>query len=197
MLNVAVTQPTTGGYLTVFPSGSQRPYASSVNFAAGQTVSNKVVVPVVPDNGAVDILNALGDTHVVVDVEGWFDWEGAAPGVRYTPVAPARIGDTRAGAPVGPGSIAALTVVGVGGVPASGVTAVVLNVAVTQPTTHGYLTVFPSGTNRPLASSINFAPDQTVSNLVVAKVGADGKVDIYNPAGATHVVVDVEGWFAT
>ena len=84
---------------------------------------------------------------------------------------------------------------GAGGVPATGVTAVVLNVAVTQPTTYGYLTVYPSGEARPLASSINFAPGETISNGVVAKVGADGRINIYNPAGNTHVVVDVQGLF--
>ncbi|MGI8808176.1 MAG: hypothetical protein ACR2KK_10105, partial [Acidimicrobiales bacterium] len=88
-----------------------------------------------------------------------------------------------------------LTVTGRGGVPAEGVSSVVLNVAVTQPTADGYLTVFPAGAARPLASNINFAPGQTVSNAVVAKVGAGGKVDIFNAQGATHVVVDVQGWF--
>ena len=72
-----------------------------------------------------------------------------------------------------------------------------LNVAVTQPTVGGWLTVYPTGTPRPLAASINFAPDQTISNLVVAKVGTDGKIDIYNAAGTTHVVVDVAGWFGS
>lgn len=35
----------------------------------------------------------------------------------------------------------------------------------------------------------------TVANLVVAKVGVDGKVLIYNNSGSTHVVVDVVGWY--
>ncbi|MGH9226597.1 MAG: hypothetical protein ACRD2W_23065 [Acidimicrobiales bacterium] len=36
---------------------------------------------------------------------------------------------------------------------------------------------------------------QTVPNLVVAKVGADGKVNLFNLTGSTHVVADVAGWF--
>ena len=36
-----------------------------------------------------------------------------------------------------------------------------------------------------------------VPNLVIAKIGADGKVGVFNAAGATHVVVDVVGCFAT
>ncbi len=41
----------------------------------------------------------------------------------------------------------------------------------------------------------NFVAGQTVPNLVVAKVGADGKVAVYNNTGSTHVVLDVVGWY--
>ena len=48
----------------------------------------------------------------------------------------------------------------------------------------------------PLASSVNMVPGQTVPNMVLAQVGAGGKVSIYNNSGSTHVVVDVFGCFA-
>jgi hypothetical protein len=38
-------------------------------------------------------------------------------------------------------------------------------------------------------------PGQTVPNLVVAKLGANGNVSLYNVAGTTHVIADVAGWF--
>ena len=81
-----------------------------------------------------------------------------------------------------------------GGVPATGAGAVVLNVAVTNPSAPSFLTLFPSGTTRPVASNLNFLAGETVSNLVVAKVGANGKVSLYNNYGATDVVIDVQGW---
>lgn len=84
-----------------------------------------------------------------------------------------------------------------GGVPASGVLAVVLNVTVTQPTRGGFLTVFPSGTTRPLASNLNYTAGQTVANLVMATVGADGKVGVYNNSGPSHVILDAAGWYST
>ncbi len=74
-------------------------------------------------------------------------------------------------------------------------TAVVLNVTVTNPTSAGYLTVWPDGNSRPLASDLNFERGQTRANLVVVKVGADGKVDLFNLAGSTDVVIDIVGWF--
>ena len=81
------------------------------------------------------------------------------------------------------------------GVPSTGVGAVVLNVTVTDPTAASWLTVFPAGEPRPAAANINYGPGQTVGNLVVAKLGANGQVSLFNAAGTAHVVADVAGWF--
>ena len=48
-----------------------------------------------------------------------------------------------------------------------------------------------------MASSLNFVRGQTVPNLVVCKVGADGAVCIFNSAGTSHVIVDVVGFFTS
>jgi hypothetical protein len=97
-------------------------------------------------------------------------------------------------------------VLGVGGVPPSGVDAVVMNVAVTSPTAAGWLTVFPKDEDFPLAASMNFTSGLTVANLVVAKVGAGGAVSIANTrlpsdpqpgAGTVHVIADVVGYYQT
>ena len=99
----------------------------------------------------------------------------------------------------GTGKIAAgvattMVVVGRAGVPATGVGAVALNVTVTEPTASSFLTVWPTGTRRPLASNLNFTADQTVANSVLTKIGAGGTISIYNNTGAVHVVIDVVGW---
>ena len=69
--------------------------------------------------------------------------------------------------------------------------------AVTNPTAGSFLTLFPTGQNRPLASNLNFGPGETIPNLVVVKVGPDGKVDLYNAQGSVHVTFDVVGWFGS
>src|SRR5512144_1515514 len=96
---------------------------------------------------------------------------------------------------LGPGAQTTMTVVGRGGVPSTGVGSVALNVTVTEPTASSYLTVWPSGATRPLASSVNFTAGETVANSVITKVGADGRIAIFNFSGNTHIVVDVVGWF--
>lgn len=119
----------------------------------------------------------------------------------FVSVPPARILDTRFGtggvptAPLGPGQTISLKVTGAGGVPASGVTAVVMNTTVTNATQGSFLTVWPTGQNRPNASNINFLSTQTVPNLVTVKVGSGGDVSFYNAAGSTDVLADVSGYY--
>ena len=75
---------------------------------------------------------------------------------------------------------------------------------VTEPTSPGDCsTVFPDDAcDVPLASNLNFAPGQTVPNLVMIRLStftgcaiAAGADDFYNFMGSTHVVVDVFGYF--
>jgi hypothetical protein len=201
VLNVTATEPTAASYITVWPSGVERPVASNLNLTPGTTVANTVVTGLSAD-GRISVYNNAGSANVVVDVQGWF-----APGQGYTAVTPARLADTR-GAPtidsqfageghLPPGGSYDLQVVGRGGVPADGVGAVVLNVAATNPTATSYVTVWPKGEDRPLASNLNVAPGITTANVVVAKVGADGAVSMFNNNGDVDLVVDVVGWFAT
>jgi hypothetical protein len=62
-------------------------------------------------------------------------------------------------------------------------------------TSDGNLTIFPSGSAQPPTSNLNFRRGQVVSNAVMAKVGPDGTISIFNSAGNTHIIVDVNGWF--
>ncbi|HUP74942.1 MAG TPA: S8 family serine peptidase [Acidimicrobiales bacterium] len=120
----------------------------------------------------------------------------------FTSLVPWRLVDTRSAPLVAVPADGELdvSVLGVGGVPGSGVGAVVLNVTAVDAVASGYVTVWPSGEERPWASSLNFVPGQAVANSVVAKVGADGKVLLWNAAespasGSVHLAVDVVGWF--
>ncbi|GIF70296.1 hypothetical protein Ais01nite_83310 [Asanoa ishikariensis] len=116
-------------------------------------------------------------------------------GASFIPVKPQRLLDTRAlnGAPLTGGSEVRLELPA----PMSTAAAVVLNVTVTQPTGNGYLTVYPGDGDRPLASNINFLPNQTIANLVTVPVGA-GRVHLFNASGGwVHVVADIAGYYAS
>ncbi|MFE4262870.1 PKD domain-containing protein [Streptomyces sp. NPDC056883] len=71
--------------------------------------------------------------------------------------------------------------------------AVVLNVTVTDATEDTHLTVWPSGQSRPATSNVNIAKGGTSSNTVTVPVGADGKIKAQLNAGKASLIVDVVG----
>lgn len=83
------------------------------------------------------------------------------------------------------------------GVPASGASAVLLNVTAVAPTAGTFVTVFPTDVERPLAANLNAQAGQVVPNMVLARLGADGAAAIYNNGGTVDLVADVMGYFTT
>ncbi len=207
VMNVTVDQPTADGFVTIFPTGQTPPLASNLNFVAGQAIANLVTAKV-GAGGQVSILNFAGNTHVLFDVVGYFPSgtattalsTSAGEGGQFVPLSPARILDTRSGvgaptAPLGPNESLDLQVAGAGGVPPTGVAAVVMNLTGTNTTAAGFLTAWPTGGARQTTSSLNFVAGQSVPNLAVVPLGAGGKVSIYNFDGTTDVLADVVGYY--
>jgi hypothetical protein len=150
------------------------------------------VMPFVTPAAAVMPRVAATD-HVTADVAG-----------TYVPLTPSRIADTRpgsgspnAGQTLGAGQSINVQVTGAGGVPTTGVTAVVVNVTVVGPTASSYVTVFPEGTTQPVVSNVNFTAGETLANLATVPLGTQGGVTVYNYVGSVNVVVDVEGYYTT
>jgi hypothetical protein len=199
VLNVTVTETTASGYLTVSPTGTARPVVSNLNWTAGTTIPNAVTVKV-GTGGQIDLFQSgPGSAQVIVDVGGYYVDGDVSVAGGYRSLAPARMLDTRAptgGGALGDGEIRDLQILGAQGVQTTNVSAVVLNVTVTDTAASGYLTLFPSGTTRPLASNLNWAAGTTIPNLVTVKVGGNGKVSIYKFGPSTaQVIVDVAGFF--
>jgi hypothetical protein len=95
------------------------------------------------------------------------------------------------------GSTSSFQVTGVGGLPSTGVTAVLVDLAAVT-TTDTFLTLHPDGTPpaTPL-SMLNAGPNQVLSNTAVVPVPPNGKLSVYNNAGDTHVMVDVQGYYTS
>jgi hypothetical protein len=201
VLNVTVVGPTAPGYITAFPTGTAAPLASNLNFTAGQVISNLVTVKVGTD-GKVSFRNGSpAGVHLIADVAGFYLGGTAVDPGTFAALSPARLLDTRVGngAAVGPvpgGGEVALQVTGRGGVPSTGVAAVVLNVTVTDTGGPGYVTVWPAGMAPPLASNLNFTAGQTIPNLVTVKVGFGGRVGLKNGSALpVHLIADVAGYY--
>lgn len=199
VLNVTVTDPTQGSYLTVYPDGGAQPVASNLNFAGGETVANLVEVQV-GSSGAVDFFNALGYVQVVADLEGYVATVATGSAGLFNAMPGVRVLDTRTGnggvfGPVTAGQTIRFAVTGgVTGVPATGVSAVVFNLTETDPTQASYVTAYPDTRSRPVASNLNFLYGQTLANRVIVPV-VNGYVDLYNDLGDVQLVADINGYF--
>jgi hypothetical protein len=194
ILNLTVSGPSQAAFLTAYPGGA-RPNASNLNVQAGAVQPNRVAVKLDPD-GFISIFLSDGSADVIVDLNGWFGTSSAAAGVLYHGVSPARIYDSRSAGQVksSQGEKRPLQVHELACVPSSA-SGVVGNVAVTDSNMGSFMTVHPSDVATPLASDLNWPAGATIPNLVVVKIGADGKVAFYNALGSTNFVVDVSGWF--
>ena len=161
VLNVTATEPTAAGDIVVYGDGTARPSSSNVNFVKGQTVPNQVIAPVGAD-GKVDFYNAsTGTTDLIADVAGYFTQTSSSG---YSSLTPYRLVDTRVGTGepkrplAGKGSFAVQIAGNDGGkLPASGITAVALNITSTASAGSGFLTAYGDGANRPTASNVNFS----------------------------------------
>ncbi|WP_229403396.1 hypothetical protein [Micromonospora okii] len=95
----------------------------------------------------------------------------------------------------GANSVTAVNALGVGSIPATGVSALMVDVTTISPTANTSLTVYPDQTTRPTATSLSASTGETLSNSAVVKVGANGKLAIHNQAGNVHIKLDVQGYF--
>ncbi|MDH6117984.1 PKD domain-containing protein [Kitasatospora sp. GAS204B] len=189
VLNVTATDATADTHIDVSPAlGSG---TSSLNLSAGATVANLVTVPLSP-NGYVYARNNAGSVDLVVDLFGYYT-PGAAG--KFTATTPARLLDTRPGAPLASEATTAVQVAGVDGVP-SDATAAVLNVTAIAPDADGYVSAFADGTANPWTSNLNFTRGQTVPNQVIVPLGADGKVEVFSHGADTQIAVDLFGYYS-
>ncbi|NNN20635.1 MAG: hypothetical protein HKL80_01355 [Acidimicrobiales bacterium] len=203
--NITAVGPSDSGYLTVFPSGTNKPATSSLNFSSGEyAVANFVEIPL-GTLGGVTVTNFMGSVDVLVDLEGYVIPDTGTGQGLFTPVAPFRLADTRPGATdpstyanetLAADSYRTFQILGAGNIPASGVSAVVLNVTEADSSSAGFVSVSPSPfTSQPTFSNLNFAAGAVVPNRVIVPVTTTGNIYVFSNV-STDVIVDVSGYFS-
>jgi hypothetical protein len=196
VVNLTTTQASTDlAFLTAWPAGQARPTASNLNLQPPYNVSNLAQVKV-GTGGAIDLHTNTGSTHLVVDVVGYFR---PSTGDKFLPLNPTRMFDSRSGPPLGPSSVAFAQVAGTQGVP-NNATSVVLNATSTQASSAGgYLTVLAKGAvlSSFTGSNLNYRPPYNAPNQVIAAVGLDQSVGMWNGYGTVHIVLDANGYFVS
>ena len=195
-------------YFTLFPADVLRPTVASSNYLAGQVMNGPFTVGL-SSAGAFKIYPTT-QTDLVIDVSGYYSSDAVdsnGPGLLYYPLAqPVRLLETRPGfsgcyatsAPLGADSTRLQPVRGVCQSQSLPETAggIIGNATVVQPLTGGWLTFFPSDATRPTVAHSNYAPGQVFNrHFIVGLGGADGAFQIFTKA-ATHLVIDLSGYFA-
>jgi hypothetical protein len=192
VLSVTVDSPTRTGSVTVAPSGASIPALGNISFSAHRKTTNTVVVPV-GSNAKIALLNrSAGTLELVASVTGYY--RAGAPTSRgaFAPVTPARVGWQSISA----SRAASFSVQGHFGVPSRGVGRVLVDVTVSNPGNSSSVSVYPHGHTARVGTKVGFAQGRTVTQLVTAMVGVNGKVDVRNnlTKGAVRVALDVVGY---
>lgn len=199
-LNITVVPSGPLGYLSVWPSGSARPLVSTLNSFDGAVVANAAIVPA-GANGAIDLF-VTDRSDVIVDINGYFASVSGA--VNFYAVTPCRVMDTRTGSGFSgafgsPSPTAGSTrdvpvTASPCGVPASA-KAYSVNVTVVPKGPLSYLTIYPTGLARPIASTLNSFGGKIVANAAIVPAGTNGSVSVF-VTDATDVIVDINGYLA-
>jgi hypothetical protein len=193
-LNLTIDQAVQPGYVTLYPTGGIQAGSNVNPTEAGQTVANMSIVSLPASGKVTAFVNSGG--HVLLDVAGYWVAASASTSGRYSPVNPLRVLDTRNTTKPGPGAVVNATVTGGAvGVPADA-SAVAVTITASDATDSGFITAWPTGQTRPIASNVNLpGPGATVPNLAIVPVGAGGQISLYTDAG-TDLIVDIAGWFS-
>ena len=219
-LNITAVSPSTSGYLTVAPTiNSSPPPTSTLNFQSGVSAVAAEITVELSTTGSVDIYAGLpsGTVNVLVDVVGYYGINTSS-GDPYTPLNPIRIVDSRTSChmgPIGPSVPVSLNLDSIkscssqlDGLPGTSLVAVAINITVIAGSTGGWLSVYPNNltssqlTLAQATSTLNFSPNQIVSNLAVVTVpnsgSQSGVIAFQNGSASTlQVIVDLQGYYST
>ena len=198
-LNVTVVPTGRLGYLTLFPAGQTQPFVSTLNAPSGAVVANAAIVPA-GVNGSISAY-ASDQSHLVLDINGYFAPAGAANAQRFFAVTPCRLLDTRNpagefGGPVLEANQARTYRLPLANcnLPAAAA-AFSLNATAVPTTALGYMTLWPAGSAQPFVSTLNAADDPVVANAALVPAGSAGGVSSF-VSNQTHLILDVNGYFA-
>lgn len=205
-LNLTAATPEAFGWLTVFPSDVPTT-TSTLTYQTGETATGEDFTRIT-DTGKVTVKNnGDGAVHLQVAIRGYFiNTTATQTGGEYYPVDNTYLYDTRPGhvagspahddTPIPANSLVTVDVAGQQGIPATGATAVAINVAVTSQTQKGWITAYPSDQPQPTSATVDFVPGETDSSFAILQLTSTGKITFTNrSSGTIQLLVSVRGFF--
>ena len=200
-LNVTVVPPAPLIYLSIWPTGQQQPFVSTLNSFDGAVVANAAIVPA-GDQGKISVFtNDASD--VIIDVNGYFAPPGDT-GLAFYPATPCRVVDTRpnqgTSGQFGPPQLAANETRNFE-IPNSACNipptaqAYSLNMTVVPPGPLIYLSTWPDGLPQPVVSTLNSFDGRIVANAAIVPAGTpNGAISVF-VSNTSDVIMDINGYF--
>ncbi|HET9520772.1 MAG TPA: hypothetical protein VFO73_07000 [Candidatus Limnocylindrales bacterium] len=201
--NLTITNQTKAGFVSLTPLEAANPTTSTLNFPLGDNRANGVTVPLSANGSlaAVYVAAAGGTADLLFDVTGYYV-EGTS-GLRFYPLNPARIMDTRSNAltqlfgAFTSSQPRTLVTGGHFGVPVDGL-AVTGNLTVVGQTKAGFVAITKDPTATPGVSTLNFPVGDARANGVTVPLNAANDMALVYKAVAgakTHLILDLTGYF--
>ncbi|HWU37189.1 MAG TPA: YncE family protein, partial [Candidatus Acidoferrum sp.] len=197
-LNVTVVPAGPLGYLTVWPSGEDRPALSTLNSPDGQVKASAAIVPA--GAGAAISVYASNTTNVLLDINGYFTAVSKST-LAFYPLTPCRVADTRwANGPLGgpllqggaPGRDFPVTSSGCR-IPASA-QAYSLNFTAVPKGPLDHLTAWAAGQEQPGVFTLSAMTGLVTSNSAIVQAGGGGDIQVF-VSDDSHVIIDINGYF--
>ena len=195
LVNVTSSGSIKGGYVTVAPSIGPVVTSSTLNYAKTDTAANRAIT-LLSSDGSIEVL-ASTQSHLRVDVLGWFGSGGQ--GLRYNPVLPTKILDTRNGtggvATLVGGVTADVSVTGRGGIPTDA-HSLVGSLTLVKPTARTNVSMWAAGDAQPAGPDVS-VPAGTVREFLATPElsGDDGQAALEVDTGSSNAVLYVLGYF--
>ncbi|MBB5870823.1 hypothetical protein F4553_004202 [Allocatelliglobosispora scoriae] len=192
-VNVTAVSPSGTGFFTTWNGAEDLPASSTLNFTKNATVANFAIVPTTPCvecSGSGYLAPSIAiytstAAHVIVDIFGFYDDSTLGDGLRFQPLTPERIADSRSalGTPSAIPGGATAVIAAPPSVLDTDTVALALNVTAINPTKTTYLTVWPngiSGFGQPGVSNVNAGQGAIVPNAVISIIGPTNSFNVFN-----------------
>jgi hypothetical protein len=187
-VNLTVVNAAATGFLSAYPCGAPSD-VTNLNFRAGSAWAASAIVNVSDDDTICVAANVA--TDVIVDITGTF---GSREGLRYLPVTPTRMLDTRFGtggwSPIH-GSDQTLDI----RVAPANASAVTGTLTMVKPLDRGFVSANPCSGAAP-TSSANASTGSVIANSVTIGVDDSGRLCLLSSTTG-HTLFDTTGWWVS
>jgi YVTN family beta-propeller protein len=205
-LNVTVVPQGPLGYLTIWPASQIQPLVSTLNSYDGRVKANAAIVPA-GVSAAVSVY-VTDTTNLILDIDGYFAPTSQST-LAFYPLPPCRVADTRDATDFASGLGAPYLMAGMprnfpvlnasmNRVPCNipnSAQAYSMNFTVVPHGSLGYLTVWPTGQDQPVVSTLNAYGGQVTANAAIVPAGMGGEISAF-AYNDTDLLIDINGYFA-